>query len=153
MSDGTPRDGVPPADPPDLTRAAKDVGQAGLDVGRSLWGVITAFRSLVAADFSLSRSAFGLTLFYTGVAIALAASAWLLMMTILVLALQSSGWMGWIGAVAIPAVLSLVGASIFAWRASVIFGDTRLDASRRQLARLYLAEDPEEIEENPERVP
>lgn len=124
-----------------------------MDVGRSAWGVLAAFRSLVAADFSLSRSAFGLTLFYTGVAIALGASAWLLLMTILVLALQASGWMGWIGAVALPAVLSLIGAAAFAWRASVIFGDTRLDASRRQLARFSLAEDPEEIEDNPERVP
>lgn len=123
-----------------------------MDVGRSAWGVLTAFRALVAADISLSRSAFGLTLFYTGLAIVFGASAWLLLMTTLVLALHASG-LGWIGAVAIPAVLSLVGAAGCAWRASIVFGDTRLDASRRQLARLSLAEDPQDIEENPERVP
>lgn len=151
--DGTASDGAAPADPPELIRAAKDLGQAGMDVGRSAWGVLTAFRALVAADISLSRSAFGLTLFFTGLAIVFGASAWLMLMTTLVLALHASGWMGWIGAVVIPALLSLVGAAACAWRASKVFGDTRLDASRRQLARLSLAEDPAEIEENPERVP
>jgi hypothetical protein len=152
MSGGVPPPATP-ADPPPLSQAAKDVGQAGLEVGKSAWAVVTSFRSLVAADLSLSRSAFGLTLAYAGVAIALGASAWLLLMAVLVMILQGTGWVGWIGSLAIPAVLSLGGAGAFAWRASKVFTDTRLDATRRQLSRFSLAEDPADIERHPEKVP
>lgn len=143
--------GESPADPPELTQAAKELGQAGLEVGRSAWQTLVLFRRLVAADLALSRSAFGLTLAFAGAAIALGASAWLLLMTLMVLALNATG-LGWMASVAIPAVLSGVGAAVFAWRASIIFGDTGFKASRRQLARLGMAEDPEHVEEHPEQV-
>lgn len=141
------------APPPELTQAAKELGQAGLEVGRSAWDVVRHFRTLFAADLSLSRSAFGLTLAWTGGAIALGASAWLMLMTLLVLWLQSTGWVGWMGAVAIPALLSAAGAAACAWFAAKYFEDTRLDATRRQLEKLGMAEDPQRVEQTPERLP
>jgi hypothetical protein len=139
-------------DPPELSQAAQDIARAGLDAGRSAWGVATSFRAMVAADLALTRSAFGLTLVYTGIAIALGASAWLLLMGVLVLALQATG-LALIWALLLPATLSAVGAGICAWIGSKVFADTRLCATRRQLARLGLAEDPEQVEREPERVP
>lgn len=139
--------------PPDLGLAAKQLGQAGVEVGRSAWDVLRLFRTLFAADLSLSRSAFGLTLAWAGGAIALGASAWLLTMTLLVLWLQASGWVGWVGAVTIPAIVSAIGAGFCVWRAVEVFGDTRLDATRRQLEKLGMGEDPEQVEAAPERLP
>jgi uncharacterized membrane protein YqjE len=143
----------PPAEaPPDLLDAAKRIGDAARDAGQSAWQVATSFRSLVAADLALSRSAFGLTLVYTGIAIALGASAWLLLMGVLVLALQSTG-LSLLWSLALPALLSATGAAICTWIGSKVFEDTQLRATRRQLARLGLAEDPAQVEREPERVP
>ncbi len=152
MSEGPTSAGTAPSEPPELGQAAKDIGQAGLELGRSAWSALSSFRALAAADFSLSRSALGLTLAYAGAAIALGASAWLLLMALIVLALHAAG-LGRIGAVAVPALLSLGAAAFFGWRAAVAFDDTRLNATRRQLARLGLGEDPAEVERHPERLP
>ena len=149
----TPGTGAANDEPPELTQAAKDLGQAGIEVGRSAWEVVRHFRTLFAAYLSLSRSALGLTLAWTGAAIALGASAWLLAMTLLVLFLQSTGWVGWQGAVLLPALVSGALAAFCAWRAMVIFEDTRLDATRRQLEKLGMGEDPERVEAAPERLP
>lgn len=138
--------------PPDLVDAAKQIGDAAADAGRSAWQVATSFRSLVAADLALSRSALGLTLVYAGIAIALFASAWLLLMGVLVLALQATG-LSLIWALALPGLLSLFGAALCAWIGSKVFDDTQLRATRRQLARIGLGEDPSDVEREPERVP
>ena len=137
---------------PDLVDAAKNIGNATREAGKSAWQVATSLRSLVAADLALSRSAFGLTLAYVGVAIALGASAWLLLMGLMVVVLQSFG-LSLLWALALPALLSSAGAALCAWLASKVFDDTQLRATRRQLARLGLAEDPEHVEREPERVP
>ena len=137
---------------PDLVDAAKNIGNATREAGRSAWQVATSFRSLVAADFALSRSAFGLTLVYAGIAIATGASAWLLMMAVLVVALQSTG-LSLLWSLALPALLSAVGAGICTWIGSKVFEDTQMRATRRQLARIGLAEDPEQVEREPERMP
>lgn len=143
--------GVSPGDPPELSQAAEDIAKAGLEAGRSAWGVATSFRTLVAADIALSRSAFGLTLAYTGAAIALGASAWLLLMGVLVLSLQATG-LALVWALLLPALLSATGAGICGYIASRVFTDTRLSATRRQLANLGLANDPAKIESDPEHV-
>src|SRR4051812_41961973 len=68
------------ADAPDITEAFREFsasGRAGLKAAND---VAKALRILVAADFSLARSAFGRTLALTGVAIAFGASSWLLLM-------------------------------------------------------------------------
>jgi uncharacterized membrane protein YqjE len=144
---------VPSGNPPDVAQAAKLLGQAGVEVGRSAWEAMRHLRTLFAADLSLSRSAFGMTLAWAGAGIALGASAWLFFMTLLVLWLQSTGWVGWVGAVTLPAVVSAIGAAICVWRAVDVFGDTRLDATRRQLEKLGMAEDPEHVEKAPEQLP
>jgi uncharacterized membrane protein YqjE len=151
-SSGSAGDGANASSAPPLTDAAKQLGDDALELGRSAWSALRGFRTLFAADLSLSRSAFGLTLAYAGAAIALGASAWLLLMALGVLALHAWG-LSWIASVAIPALISLAGAAFFVWQATQVFVDTRLDATRRQLARLGLGEDPIRIEREPERLP
>lgn len=146
-------DGAATEEPPELGQAAKDLGQAGIEVGRSAWEVVHHFRTLLSADLALSRVAFGVTLAWAGVAIVLGASAWLLAMALLVLWLQSTGWVGWQGAVLLPALVSAAGAAVCVWFAVKAFADTSLIATRRQLVRLGLSEDPERVEQNPERLP
>jgi hypothetical protein len=130
------------ADPPELTRAAQEIGSAGMQAGRSAWGIVTSFRRLVAADLALSRSAFGLTLAYTAGAIVLGASAWMFLMAAVVLGLQELG-LPLVWAVLIPGLASGIGAGVVAFAGSRIFEHTRLDATRRQLARFGWAGDPE----------
>lgn len=139
--------------PPELQQAAKDLGQAGIEVGRSAWDVVRHFRTLFAADLALSRVAFGVALAWAGVAIVLGASAWLLAMVSVVLWLQSTGWVGWQGAVLIPAAVSAAGGAACVWFAVKAFADTSLNATRRQLVKLGMAEDPERVEQNPELLP
>ena len=72
-----------PQAPPDLGEALHALGadsRAGLKAASES---LKALRILVAADFSLARSAFGRALAFTGVAIAFGASSWLLLMAAL----------------------------------------------------------------------
>ena len=71
----TPNDpGTGPA--PDLGESLRDVGDAGKATLKASVDAAKAFRTLVLADISLARSAFGRALAFTGVAIAFGASAW-----------------------------------------------------------------------------
>ena len=111
-------------------------GRAGLKAASD---VAKALRILVAADISLARSAFGRTLALAGVAIAFGASGWLLLMAAMIAAMQSAG-LSWLVSLLIAAVLSIaitVGAGIGAMR---YFEHTRLQATRRQFARLGFGE-------------
>ncbi len=103
---------------------------AAFDSGR-------AWRGLIAADLALARSALGRALAWVGVAIAFGASSWLLLMAALVSLLQRFG-LSWLAALSIAALLSLGVTAFAGWRAMVYFEHTRLDATRRQLARLGL---------------
>ena len=117
-------------------RALGEEGRAGL---KAATDAAKAMRILVAADISLARSAFGRTLAFTGVAIAFGASAWLLLMAALIVAVQSAG-LSWLLALLLAALLSIgvtVGAGIAAMR---YFEHTRLQATRRQFARLGFGE-------------
>ena len=101
-----------PQAPPDLGEALHALGadsRAGLKAASDS---LKALRILVAADFSLARSAFGRALAFTGVAIAFGASAWLLLMALMVLVLNAAG-LGWIASVAIPAALPQVFVGLF----------------------------------------
>src|SRR6478672_3344903 len=112
--------------------------------GRATWeagkDASKAFRMLVSADISLARSAFGRTLAFTGVAIAFGASAWLLLMAGLISWLSMS--LGWPWALSLLAtgVLSLAVAGVGGWSAMRYFEHTRMQATRRQLARLGIGE-------------
>ena len=106
---------------------------AGRDAGK-------AFRILLAADISLARSAFGRTLAFTGVAIAFGASAWLLLMAALVVWLgRGLGW-SWSLSLLLTAGMSVMVTALAAWMAMRYFEHTRLQATRRQLARLGVGE-------------
>ncbi|WP_240703444.1 phage holin family protein [Thermomonas aquatica] len=120
----------------DAWRELRAEGRAGL---KAATDAAKAMRILVAADISLARSAFGRTLAFTAVAIAFGASSWLLLMAALIAALQSAG-LSWLWALLLAALLSVavtVGAAIAAMR---YFEHTRLQATRRQFARLGFGE-------------
>lgn len=129
-----------PGVPPDLAESLRQVGAAGRSSFEATGDATKAFRSLLFADISLARSAFGRTLAFTGLAIACGGSAWLLLMASLIAVLRGSlGW-GWVASMLACAVLSIVMAALAAWAASRYFEHTRLKATRRQLARLGLGE-------------
>jgi len=128
-----------PQAPPDLGEALHALGadsRAGLKAASDS---LKALRILVAADVSLARSAFGRALAFTGVAIAFGASAWLLLMGALIAAMQAAG-ISWLVSLLIASGLSIaitVGAVIMAMR---YFEHTRMQATRRQFARLGIGE-------------
>ena len=128
-----------PQAPPDLGEALHALGadsRAGLKAASDS---LKALRILVAADFSLARSAFGRALAFTGVAIAFGASAWLLLMGAMIAAMQAAG-ISWLVSLLIASGLSIaitVGAVIAAMR---YFEHTRMQATRRQFARLGFGE-------------
>jgi hypothetical protein len=128
-----------PQDPPDLGEALHALGadsRAGLKAASDS---LKALRILVAADFSLARSAFGRALAFTGVAIAFGASSWLLLMAALIAAMQAAG-ISWLVSLLIASALSVaitVAAVITAMR---YFEHTRMQATRRQFARLGFGE-------------
>jgi len=125
---------------PDLLDALKDLGASGRAGLSAAGDAAKALRILVAADISLARSAFGRTLAFTGVAIAFGASAWLLLMATLIVALSRGlGW-SWALSLLLAALLSVAITLFAGWRAMRYFEHTRLKATRRQFARLGLGE-------------
>jgi uncharacterized membrane protein YqjE len=129
---------APPA--PDLADTFRQLGQSGRAGLSAANDAAKALRILVSADISLARSAFGRTLALTGVAIAFGASAWMLLMAT-VIALLHDG-LGWSLALALAACagVSLVITALGGWLAMRYFEHTRLQATRRQLARLGIGE-------------
>lgn len=126
--------------PPDLAEAMRQVSAAGRSGFSATVDATKAFRSLLSADISLARSAFGRTLAFTGVAIAFGASAWLLLMATLVMFLTGQVALSWPLSLLITAALSLLITMFGAWQAMRCFEHTRLQATRRQLARLGIGE-------------
>ena len=134
------RPGEPDAVPPDLAEAIRQLGDTGRASVGAAGDVARALRTLVVADVSLARSAAGRSLAFTGVAIAAGASAWLLLMGVLVSLLRGAFEMSWLLAMLLPALLSVAITGIAGWRAMHYFEHTRLQATRRQLARLGIGE-------------
>lgn len=125
---------------PDLLEAIRQLGLTGRASLDAAGATAKSLRSLVAADVSLARSALGRALAFTGVAIAFGGSAWLLLMTTLVVVLKGPVGMSWAVALLISALFSVVVTAIAAWMAMRYFEHTRLQATRRQLARLGIGE-------------
>ncbi|MGH8074689.1 MAG: phage holin family protein [Lysobacter sp.] len=126
--------------PPDLLEAMRQIGATGRASLGAAGDTAKALRSLVVADVSLARSALGRSLALTGFAIAFGASAWLLLMATLVVFLSRQVGLPWSAALLIPAVLSVAATVAAAWIAMRYFEHTRLQATRRQLARLGIGE-------------
>ena len=129
-----------PRPEPDVAEALRQLG----DTGRATWTAgreaVSAFRILVSADVSLARSAFGRTLAFTGIAIAFGASAWLLLMAALVAWLSFGlGWT-WSLSLLLVGAVSLAITAVAGWMGMRYFEHTRMQATRRQLARLGIGE-------------
>lgn len=125
---------------PDLAESLRQIGAAGRAGLGAASDAAKALRILVAADLSLARSAFGRALAFTGVAVAFGGSAWMLMMAALTAVLHDAlGW-SWTLSLAVCALLSLAVTGVGVWRAIHYFEHTRLQATRRQLARLGIGE-------------
>lgn len=129
-----------PQPPPDILESLRQVGDAGRAGWEATGDVFRSLRTLVFADFSLARSAFGRTLALTGVAIVFGGSGWLLLMAALMLLLTRQFGFPWSGALLACAAVSLVGAAIAVHYGMRYFEHTRMQATRRQLARLGIGE-------------
>jgi membrane protein implicated in regulation of membrane protease activity len=125
---------------PDLAESLRQVGDAGRAGLKAANDAAKALRILVSADLSLARSAFGRTLAFTGVAIAFGGSAWMLLMATLTAVLHDALSWSWPVSLAACAALSLVVTALGMWRAMHYFEHTRMQATRRQLARLGIGE-------------
>ncbi len=135
---GNPPDPTPGA--PDILASLREVGSAAKATVREAGSSASALRTLVAADFSLARSAFGRTLAFTGVAIVFGASAWLLLMAALIVFLSVQLGLPWSASMLGTALLSGAGVYFAARKAEKYFDHTRMQATRRQLARLGIGE-------------
>ncbi len=140
------------SDAPPLDEAARRIGAAGKALGHELWTAARAFRALFMAELALSRSAILRVLVLATIGTALGATAWLYLMAMGVLGLRALD-LPWWAAVGIPALASLLGAALCAWLALRALEDTQFKATRRQLARFGIGDDPEAVEKDPENVP
>lgn len=144
--------GDPPSpQPPPLDEAARRIGAAGKELGAELWAALRSFRALLMAELALSRAAMLRVLVLATIGTALGATAWLYLMAMGVLGLRAFG-LPWWAAVGIPALVSLLGAGLCAWLALQALEDTQFKATRRQLARLGVGEDPDAVEKDPENI-
>ena len=138
---GNAADSPPPTGAaPDLAESIREVGNAAREGLKEAGGATRAFRALLAADVSLARSAFGRAMALTGVAIVFGASCWLLLMATLIVFLSRQLGLPWAVSLLICALLSGAVTLWAAWRADYYFDHTRMQATRRQLARLGIGE-------------
>ncbi len=138
--------GQEPADPaatPSLEESIRQVTGASRRTADAAKHSLRSLRRLASADFALARSAFGRALAWACVAIVFGASAWLLLAATLIALLQSGG-MSWLQALLITSLLSLLVTCVAAWRVSFFFQHTGMHATRRQLSRLGLFDEPSE---------
>jgi hypothetical protein len=125
---------------PDLRESLRQFGAAGRSTASAANDALKALRILVSADISLARSALGRALAFTGVAIAFGGSAWLLLMAALIAWLSLGLHWPWSLSLLLSAALSIAITAFAGWRAMHYFEHTRLQATRRQLARLGIGE-------------
>lgn len=118
-------------------REVGSTGRAGLAGARDAG---KAMRTLVAADVSLARSAFGRTLAFTAIAIVLGVVAGLMLSAALVFAMSRGLGLPFWAALLIIGALCTAGTWFAGWRAMQYFEHTRMKATRRQLARLGIGE-------------
>jgi len=134
-------DAAPASDIPEsLAESLRQIGAAGRAGLGAASDAAKALRILVSADLSLARSAFGRALAFTAVAIAFGGSAWMLLMAALTAVLHDALDWSWTLSLGVCAFLSLVVTALGVWRAIHYFEHTRMQATRRQLARLGIGE-------------
>lgn len=128
---------------PGLDESIREVGQAGRATVDSAKHTLRSLRRLASFEFALARSAFGRALAWSGVAIVFGASAWLLLAGTLIALMQRWG-LSWFHSLLITSILSLLVTGYAIWRVSFFFRHTGMHATRRQLARLGLFDEPHE---------
>ena len=138
--------------PPPLDEAARRIADAGSALAGSVLGTFKAFRALIVAYLALSRSAAGRVLVLGAIGTVLGVSAWLFGMVLLVVALRALELDWWV-AVAIPTALSAIGTGVCFWLALRAFELTRFQATRRQLAKIGIGDDPDVVDRHPEQMP
>ncbi|MDR6675394.1 phage holin family protein [Xanthomonas sp. 1678] len=149
MSDEQARDSAAAApDPaaaerPSLEESFREFGNAGREGLAATLEASRALRKLVAADLALARAALARALVWLTVAVAFGASAWMLLMGALIAVLQRLGW-SWLASISATAAFSLVVTALGAWQALRYFEMSKLDATRRQLAKLGIGGDDDE---------
>lgn len=131
-------DATTPPDALPLDEAARRILSSGSALGRELGGVGGAFRDLLLAELSLSRSAVLRAIMLVALAVVLGTSAWLYAMAMVVLGLHALG-LAWWQAAGISALASLLLAGACAWWARLMLEDARFLRTRRLLARLQRA--------------
>jgi len=147
---------TPPGDTPDSTpdqkpgleESIRQVGSAGRETLDSASHTLRSLRRLASADLALARSAFGRALAWSGMAIVFGASAWLLLAATLVALLQYLGLSLFVSLL-IPSLTSLAVAGYAVWRVSYFFHHTGMHATRRQLSRMGLFDEPRD-EDDPD---
>jgi uncharacterized membrane protein YqjE len=126
---------------PRLDESIREVGQAGRATVDSARHTLRSLRRLASFEFALARSAFGRALAWSGVAIVFGASAWLLLAGTLIALMQRWG-LSWFHSLLITSVVSLAMTGYAIWRVSFFFRHTGMHATRRQLSRLGLFDEP-----------
>ncbi len=148
MSDEQARDGAAAPAPaeaerPSLEQSFREFGQAGREGLTATLEASRALRKLVVADLALARAALARALVWLTIAVSFGASAWMLLMGALIALLQRLGW-SWLASISATAAFSLVVTALGAWQALRYFEMSKLDATRRQLAKLGIGGDDDE---------
>ena len=136
-----PPDGDTGQRAPRLDESIREVGQAGRATVDSARHTLRSLRRLASFEFALARSAFGRALAWSGVAIVFGASAWLLLAGTLIALMQRWG-LSWFQSLLITSMVSLAMTGYAIWRVSFFFRHTGMHATRRQLSRLGLFDEP-----------
>jgi len=142
---------------PRLDESIREVGQAGRATVDSAKHTLRSLRRLASFEFALARSAFGRALAWSGVAIVFGASAWLLLAGTLIALMQRWG-LSWFHSLLITSLVNTALTGYAIWRVSFFFRHTGMHATRRQLSRLGLFDEPTEDDPDadvraPERTP
>ncbi|MCG8275460.1 phage holin family protein [Stenotrophomonas sp. NLF4-10] len=145
MSDNAPPPETEPAPAPapGLEESIRQVGDAGRETLQSARQTLRSLRRLASADFAMARSAFGRALAWSGVAIVFGASAWLLLAATMIAFLHYVG-LSWFVSLLLTSLASLAVTGWAIWRVSYFFHHTGMHATRRQLSRLGLFDEPAE---------
>ncbi|MBO9787258.1 hypothetical protein [Xanthomonas phaseoli] len=126
---------------PGLDESVRAVAAAGRATLGSAKDTSRALRRLVSADLQLARSAFERGLAWACVAVVFGASSWLLLAGAIIALLQRAG-LSWFQAMFFTALGSLLVTGIAAWRVFFYFDHTGMNATRRQLIKLGIFDDP-----------
>lgn len=137
--------GADPEPPPHLDESVRRVAAAGRETLGAGRDTVRALRRLVRADLALARAAIVRSMAWLALTVVFGVSAWLLVVTLLVVALHALG-LGWLAAVAIAGVICLAATALAGWRTAAYLDHAGLHATRRQLARLGLFQDEDEDE-------